>query len=137
MQKNREIENNNSNNKVERNNENNEVSNNLRAEALNGKNNSQAFAAMESGKSNPEAAQMLQSTKLVIVDHSALHDAVDESGYINGSVQNSVRSQVGHEAAENAFAQARMSHASNISERSANNPNREVNASSHEVRAGR
>lgn len=134
MNNNREIENN--NNKVERNFQSNEVTNNLRAEALNGKNRNQALSAMDAGKSNSEADKMLQSTKLTIVDHDALHKSVDENGYINGSVQNSVRAQVGHEAAEAAFAQAKMSHASNVTEReSSNGNNAEVRASSHEVKA--
>jgi uncharacterized protein YccT (UPF0319 family) len=136
MQKNREIENN--SNKIERNTESNEVSNNLRAETLNGKNNSQAFAAMDAGKSNSEADKMLQSTQLTIVDHDALHKSVDEDGYINGSVQNSVRAQVGHEAAEAAFAQARMTHASTVTEREPNNGNNnDVRASNYEVKASR
>ena len=125
-------------NKIERNSDKNEVSDNLRSEAVSGKmDNGKAFAAMDAGKSNPQAEKMLQSTQLTIVDHDALNKAVDDNGYIDASVQNSVRAQVGHEAAESAFANAKFTHATALTERQPYDPSlTEVRASAQEVRTG-
>ncbi len=87
----------------------------MSSDALSPKNdNRRAFASMDSTKSNQEANKMLQATNFAIVDHAALVKSVDEKGYVPGSVQNSIRSQVGQADAESAIANARMAHATTV-----------------------